>query len=386
MSVLPQRPGTVAAALAPPTATAGAQWIYADVGRTHLVHATLETRAGKLHFVVAETPIGSRAPEDVLVQATPLAGPWDVAVERAALEMRLAGSGDYERADGNRWTRITARPSISHLDGHLVPVPGGNGANAEFHLFHDRKQERERALVSLPRVDLPDGRFVLAELAFRFPHVETGDLGILHARLAQATLRSRLVRAHLDLRSHGFAKVVTNEDFLAAYGPDWRTDVRNAFDALTRRLLAGRLGRGDGWRPETVREPPVHLAALRMAYTDATLARVRAANLAPSEESALVARGEFAIRRWTTTRRKSVAHNEQHLLSLLECYLLARHGDEWGDDALRDREGAKLLRLVGKAEPRPEPVARAVAPTIERTVVPVGRDGYGATGVSVVRC
>lgn len=328
-------------------------WVYVDRDRTHEVHLELEPRGMRAEFVITEFPFGARDAAEMVQRRVPLEEPWEVKLEQAALETELALAGTYYRtsAGEGRWTPVRAPPPAApvRLDAHVLPLPGAADAAATvaFHHFHHAKERRDRVLVSLPRVDLDAARFVLADLAFRFPEVDAGDLSILHPRLAPSTLRTALVRAHVELPRQGFGKLLDPVDYAAAFGGGWRERVRESFAGLARRLLDGRIGPGEAPPEREGPVVPVDLVRLRDAFADERLAAVRARHLDADTEARLVSQGELPIRRWVAQRRREARHDEQHVLSLLEAYLLTRYGMRANRRDLRDLEGAKLLRHLG---------------------------------------
>ena len=81
---------------------------------------------------------------------------------------------------------------MSVTSGLEMPLPGAQSAahKMSFHHFHNRDGS-DRLLISMPRMDIPGDRQILAELAFEVPRDEAGTLDIVHPRLAPVTLRSR---------------------------------------------------------------------------------------------------------------------------------------------------------------------------------------------------
>ncbi len=332
-----------------PIAHHARHWVYLDKDRTHEVHVEVITDAKGSRFVTTEFAHRCLDPAEAVTHEEPIEAAWEIEVERTRVEGRLSRMGTYFRktVGESRWHPLQSRPQTAPL-GHAVSMPGGTHPEAKlgFHHFHDEKRSRDRLLLSVPRLDLAQPRFILADIAYEFPEINRGNLTIAHTRLTDITLRSVVSRADLDLADHGFRRLTTPLDYAAAYGADWRRTIPASIDEVTARVLAGRIGPGEAPRAD----PPVPLLGIHEAREllgDAALARLK--RYLNEEEDSLWARGELGIRRFVSARRRTTSNAEQHELSALEAYLLVGYGFHSGNAQLVGVEGAKLARWAAHA-------------------------------------
>lgn len=327
-------------------------WVYLDEARTHEVHAQLAPRPEDFVLATTEFPAGSRDPAEALVEERTLGSTEQVRLALVELEQRLALSGTYFRADVDdmRWAPLQAPAGARKLDlrafESALPAATGAqpGAKLSFHHFHASARDRDALLIALPRGDLAQPRSILAQLDFDFPHVDRGDLKVLHTRLAPGTLRSAVVKQHVELPAHGYAKLVEPKDYERAFGNGWVERTREVF----RRAAARVFTLAPPPPPPPVARDHAFIAAdrLQQAVAHPKLKTLRDRYVTPQEAEALLAGGELAIRRHVQVRRKRADHHAVYDLSLLESLLLVEYGLRRGQQALLDEEGAKLLRYA----------------------------------------
>lgn len=318
---------------------------YLDEPRTHEVRArVVATATGGFEFVVVETTPGAPSLEDAAVTRIAIQDAWEARFHQADLEGRLGQMGRYWRLDPERggWTLVLRHPGVPRVDLRALEWGTADG-RAAFHTFHHGGHEKDQLLVALPRRHPIGVRYLLADLAFDFPRAETGDLRILHERLAPGPLKSLLTREHLDLARRGFGKLVSPADFALLYGEGWQERVREAFEATLTRLHEGRLGVGTPSADAPVHDPV--LTDYQRILLDPRLGAIHQRFLAPGEEAELLAQTtEVAIHRFIAAKRRATPHDAQHLLSILEASLLARHGLKRGSAV--DPEVARQLRRL----------------------------------------
>lgn len=332
------------------TAPRPRHWVYLDDARTHEVHAQLAPRPGEFLLAMTEFPAGSRDPAEALVDERHLGTTEQVRLALSELEQRLALSGTYYRADVDdmRWAPLQAPAGARKVDlrAFEAALPGAQAAGAKlgFHHFHASSKGRDALLITLPRTDLATPRSVLAQLDFDFPHVDAGDLTVLHTRLAPGTLRSAVVKQHVELPTRGYAKLVEPRDYERAFGTGWVERTREVF----RRAAARVFHVAPPPPPPPVARDHAYLPAdrLRQAVAHPKLKALRERLVTPQEADALLGGGELTIRRHVQVRRRRADHHAVYDLSLLESLLLVEYGLRTGQQALLDEEGAKLLRYV----------------------------------------
>lgn len=329
-------------------------WVYLDDAKTHEVHAQVEPRPGEIYLAMTEFPAGSRDPAEALVDERRLGTEDQLRLALVELEQRLAVSGQYFRADveNMRWSPLQAPGGARKVDlrAFEVPLPGATtpAARLGFHHFHASSSKRDSLLITVPRTDLGTPRSILAQLDFDFPRVDTGDLRVLHTRLAAPTLRSRLVKEHLELPTHGYSKLVDGADYERTFGKGWADRARAMFRAAATRVFnlnAAPLA------PPSVSSDHAHIDAGRLeaALGSAKVKTLRARFVTQGEAEFLFGGGELAIRRFVQARRKKADHHVVYDLSILESALLVEYGLRKREQALLNEEGARLLRYAAPA-------------------------------------
>lgn len=325
-------------------------WVYLDEPRTHEVHAQIDARGPGYVFSTTEFPAFSRDPAEAIVDERALTSTEQLALAMRQLEERLALSGTYFRADvaDMRFAPLPAASGARKLDlrAHEIAIPGGApGAKMGVHHFHAAEGGRDRLLVTLPRLDQGGARSVLAQLDFDFPNVDAGDLAVLHPRLAAPTLRSALAKAHVELPTQGFAKLIEPTDYQRAFGSKWIERTRETFRLAASRVLGAR--RLEPPAPLAKEEyPAVEARSLAEALRDERVRALRSRYLGPGDADSLLSVGELAIRRYIQQKRRRADHHAQFDLSVVESSLLVEYGLRREMRALLDEEGAKLLRMM----------------------------------------
>lgn len=326
-------------------------WVYLDDARTHEVHAEVEAGPNDDRLVTTEFPAASRDPAEAIQTIRRVAAEAEVQLALNDLETRLRLSGNYFRANAAdmRWAPLG--PPLAgarvELRGFELPIPGAEakGARMSFHHFHAAAGE-DLLLISMPRVDVDDQKHALAELSFRFPRVDVGDLKLVHTRLTHSTLKSTLVKRHIELPRDGFAKLLEPRDYHSAYGDDWLEQTRGMFGkAATRMVDAGAappsvlMKRGSKGAPPTLPDIVRALATGRVAA-------LKARYLGEGEEQMAVIGGEHVIRRVVQTKRRTLPHTAAYDLSVLEATLLLDYAVRQEVYSLVEEEGEKLLRFA----------------------------------------
>ncbi|MEA3199027.1 MAG: hypothetical protein QOE90_455 [Thermoplasmata archaeon] len=322
-------------------------WIYLDEGRTHEVHAQVDPRPDESMFLVTEFPRGSRDPAEAVQQARRVGEEAELQAAVRELEDRLRLAGSYWRADAKdlAWAPLGASAKQVDLRALEMPLPGATNPahKMQFHHFHNPNGS-DKLLVAMPRLDVPGDRQILAELAFEFPRVEIGELDIVHPRLAPATLRSAIVREHLELPQKGFGKLVEAKDYVKSFGDGWIESAKQMWRGAAARMLSG--------RPQeplpTYQRPqrPQRVEEIREALGHAKILALKARFLVGEEGSRAVANGEHAIRRLIQAKRRQTDHTVAYELAMLETALLleqALRNEVW---SLFEEEQTKLLRYV----------------------------------------
>lgn len=330
-------------------------WVYLDDARSHEVHAEVEAAPAEDRLVTTEFPAGSRDPNEAIQSVTRVAAEAEVQRILTDLESRLRLTGNYYRADvaDMRWQPL-GRPAGADgqldLRGIELPVPGAGDGSARmgFHHFHASTSTggQDLLLISMPRLDMDPSKHALAELSFRFPRVDAGDLRVLHTRLTTSTLKSTLVKRHMELPRDGFAKLLEPKDYQAAYGDEWLEQTRGMFgQAASRMVNAGASGsaslltRGGPGAPADLDDVVRALGTRRIA-------ELKARVLADGEEQMCIAGGEHVIRRIVQAKRRSMPHTDAYLISVLEATLLCDYAVRQQVWSLVEEEGNKLLRFV----------------------------------------
>lgn len=321
--------------------------VYLDEARSHELHAETVPLPAGFRFVTTEFPVGSRDPLEALQLEETLGGASELRARIVDLEARLAATGVYWRTEPGEaapvhWQKVVLEaPPKLDLRAHEMAIPGEETTRMRFHHFHGKSQDR--LYVSLPRKDA-DGRHVLADLSFQFPHVDRADVRIVHPRLTGTMLSSAVAREHIELPRRGFRKLVEPAQYEEAYGRGWQEAAKQTFRKATSILLGHRAG------GPTIKELPRERAPvpdrLQEIMTCADMREALRAYLLPEEEAELIRAGEFAIRRWTQQKRRRADHRQQWQLSLVEASLLIRWAEGSGRKAVIEEEGAKLLRAA----------------------------------------
>lgn len=323
---------------------ASRHWVYVDEPRTHEVHAELAPRPGGTALVTTEFPSGSRDPADAVLAESLAAAEPDLLVMLRELEERLAHAGRYFKADAadGRWAPLPPpRSRAPDLRAHEVPLPesADPAARIRFHHFHKSGAD-DRLVISMPRKEVP-GRHVLAEMSFQFPHIERGELQVLHSRLAPATLRSTILREHVEAPRRGFAKLVEPADYQRAYGQGWLDKTRAMFRRATASLVAG-----EAERPREPQKAPDRIEAMRLAMLSPRAQALKERYVSPETEARVVPGGEHAVRRHIAHLRATHGHTIAYELSIVEAVLMLQYAIPARMWDLCEEEGAKLLRYV----------------------------------------
>jgi hypothetical protein len=196
----------------------------------------------------------------------------------------------------------------------------------------------------MPRMDIPGDRQILAELNFEFPRVEAGELQIVHPRLAPPTLRSALVREHIEMPQKGFGKLVEAADYVRSFGETWLESAKQMWRGAAARMLSPH-----PQEPiQAYQRPkrPDRVAEIQEALGSAKVLTLKARFLHGDEGARALAAGEHAIRRLIQTKRREMDHTVAYELAMLESSLLLEHAmgaEVW---SLFDEEQTKLLRYV----------------------------------------
>lgn len=347
--------------------SAGSSWTYVDDRRTHEIHVSLEPRR-TLDLVVREQVFGGtgRAAEEY-VERHVLTEPWEQKLHTLALETRLALLGNYHRSGPRGWTPVRLAQPRDRLDLAPLELEGGSDA-VEFHHFTSEGQ----AAVSLlgVRQETREGpRSLLVRIDYTFPHVEGGNLRIVHAKLPPPLYRSALASQHLELAAKRYRKAPRDTKRLGE--PKQWAAMRSALDNILARLVeapesgvglrdgAGRpldiraitlvaqaakaaQGAASGARsyaidfemdpapaPTEAKRPDVLIEEIpqdiAQALSEPRLVALHGRFVAPRVEEDLLRRGDRAIRLAMRTLRGQVRPDEQHLVSLLEASLLLRY-------------------------------------------------------------
>lgn len=317
-------------------------WIYVDDRRSHEVHAEVALHGERAALVTTEFPVGSRDPSEAVVAETPLASEPDLLAMIRELEERLAFAGRYFRADASdgRWAPLPPpRSRPPDLRAHEVPIPDAP-ADAKMRLHHFHKPGGDdRLVIAMPRKEMP-GRHILAEMRFRFPHVDEGEVQVLHTRLAPVTLQSSILREHVEAPRRGFSKLVEPTDYHRAFGAGWLDKTRTMFRRAAAVLVAG---------PATSPAPPAapaQLDEMRRALAAPRILQLKARFVTPETEARVVPAGEHSVRRHIGHLRAQHGHSVAYELSVLEAVLMLEYAIPAQMWDLCEEEGAKLLRYL----------------------------------------
>lgn len=324
-------------------------WVYLDAARTHELHAQALITGDDGLLVTTEFPAGSRDPGEVVRAKTPVRGEAELVARLLEIEERLAHTGRYFRAqaDDPRWEPLAPPRTPLDLRAHEVAIPGGEtgGARMRFHHFHaEGDRGEDRLLISMPRPGMA-GRHVLAQMRFGSPHVDAGELEVLHTRLAPQLLASAEAKAHVEASRKGLRKLFDARDYEAAFGSTWAERASVMFKKAAARFVDAPVPPGPSAqeRPHPV---PGELAAMRFALSHARVEALRARYVDPVTEAQLVEGGEHVIRRYVGKLRSRAPHQQHYDLSVLEAALLCEYAIPAKMWDLATDEGAKLLRYV----------------------------------------
>lgn len=324
--------------------------MYLNNERTHELHAQFTPQQGQGFFVTTEFPMGSREATEMVQAQTPVRGEAELTDLLKELEARLAVTGRYFRTEAGRldWTPLDVAPPPVDLRAHEAPIPGmeSTAGRMKFHHFHGATSGRDKLLISMPRPGL-EGRHVLAQLSFAFPHVDDGEMSVVHARLAPALLASAVAKEHVEAPRRGFAKLFEPLDYERAYGQGWFEKTKMMLQRASVRLVGGP---APAPVPVEARPPPLsapaRLELIRQALASPRIEALKAQYVDAVTEAMLVDTGEHAIRKYVNGVRRKVSHQRAYELSLLEAALLTQYAIPSKMWDLAGEEGAKLLRYV----------------------------------------
>lgn len=332
-----------------PAQLAARHWVYLDAARTHELHAQTAVSGNEGVLVTTEFPAGSRDPSEVVRAQTPVRGEPELLSLLGELEERLAHTGRYFRTEASdpRWMPLAEPARALDLRAHEAAIPGADGAGAKmrFHHFHGEDGGEDKLLISMPRPGMT-GRHVLAQMTFEFPHVDAGELEVLHARLAPSVLASVVAKEHVEAPRKGLQKLFEPRDYERTYGAKWAERASVMFKKATARFIdapAAPEPPAPELRPYPV---PGELAAMKAALSHSRIEALRARYVDPVTEAQLVEGGEHIIRRYVNKIRAKASHQQAYDLSLLEATLLCEYAIPAKMWDLAADEGAKLLRYV----------------------------------------
>lgn len=316
-------------------------WVYLDDQRTHEVHAQVALRAGEGVLVTTEFPAGSRDPAEVVQAQTRIAGEHELVDLLRELEDRLALAGRYFRADAQelKWAPLAPPTRTVDMRAHEAPLPDGSG-RMRVHHFHGEK--KDRLLIAMPRPGM-SARHVLAEMTFEFPHIEAGEMNVLHTRLSPATLASAVAREHIEAPRRGLAKLFEAADYARAYGERWIEPTRVMLAGAAARIVGGDT---PAPAPLVQHAPPTRLEQIKDGLSAPQVARLRGRWLDAVTEARLVDGGEHAIRKYVNGLRKKEQHDKSYELSILEATLLLQYAIPASMWDLAHEEGEKLMRFL----------------------------------------
>lgn len=322
-------------------------WVYLNTERTHELHAQFTPQPDGGLFVTTEFPMGSREVTEMVQSQSPAHGEAELANLLKDLEGRLALTGRYFRTEAGRldWTALETTPPPIDLRAQEIPIPGmeATGGRMKLHHFHGATSGRDRLVISMPRPGM-SGRHVLAQLEFAFPHVEDGDMSVLHPRLAPALLASVVAREHVEAPRRGFAKLFAPHDYERAYGGGWFEKTKGMLQRASARIVGGPAP--IIVEPRRPPAPPARLDQIRAALASPRIEALKAQYVDAVTEAMLVEGGEHTIRRYVGGLRRKVTHLRAYEISLLEAALLTEYAIPTSMWDLAAEEGAKLLRYV----------------------------------------
>lgn len=341
-------------------------WAYVDDRRTHRVD-TLLRRGRTLEYVIVERAIGNEDPGEVFEEVHALVEPWESRVHQLALEARISQLGNYYKSAGAGWHPVRAGVARA-LD--LEPLDlEGEGSVVEFHHYQEKEGNHAVTLIGVHE-ELPRGRrSLLARLDYTYPHVDSGNLQLLHPRLPPPVFRSALASQHCELRELKFEKLHRAAD-LGMDARSWSA-LKAVLETILARLIEGRLGKANEAGPHETRHDALSaLEALALArrtrnassstarsfetedelgptasgvegkkptvmmeqlpsdiltaMNEPKLVALHARFLPPGEDARLIEEGDLAILRAMRRKREEVDPKERHLVSLLEASLLLR--------------------------------------------------------------
>ena len=323
-------------------------WVYTNDARTHEVHAQSAipgNRAGILR--TTEFPVGSNDPTEVVLAEMRVEDELQLRMLLRELEERLAFTGTYYRADAAnmKWANLPQpERTAPDLRAHQVPLPGaGKGAAMQLHHFHKQDAGQDRMLLSMPSPGAP-GRHVLAQVEFDWPDMAGGDLNILHHKLTATTLKSSVVREHIEAPRKGFAKLIEARDYQRTFGDSWRERTKQMLSRAANVFFGTDA-------PSTPPEPlpagaPEDLQLMRESLSSPRVMALKARFVSSIDEAHLVAGGEHAIRRHILGLRMRNDHRSHYDLAIVEAALLLQYADPAQMWDLVTEAGGKVMRFV----------------------------------------
>lgn len=321
-------------------------WVYLDDQRTHEVHAQYSSTGPQGLLLTTEFPMGSREPGEMVQAQTPVRGEAELLTLLGELEQRLVLGGRYYRSEaGNvQWTPVTAARVDVDLRAHEAPIPGMEtiGGRMRFHHFHG-ETGRDKLVISMPRPGM-EGRHVLAQMDFDFPSIETGEMSVLHTRLATPLLASAVAKEHIEAPRRGFRKLFGSRDYERAYGEGWFEQTKAMLSHAAARLIGGQPP-----APTPVATPvamPSKIERMRAALATSRVEALKLRFIDPVTEAVLVEGGEHGIRRYIHKLRMRTSHQESYDVSMLEAILLTEYALPAKMWDLAHDEGGKLLRYL----------------------------------------
>lgn len=329
---------------ATPSGVTARHWVYLDDQRSHEVHAQIAQRGADAILHTTEFPAGSRDPGEVVHAQTQVNGEAELVTLIRELEDRLALTGTYYRADAQtlQWSPLPAPTRTVDLRAHESALP--DGGKMRFHHFHGASEGRDKLLIAMPRPGM-QARHVLAEMTFQFPHVDAGELNVLHTRLSSATLASTVAREHIEAPRRGLRKLFEPADYERTYGSSWLERTRSVFAGAAARLVGGPAPVAAA--PKIVpHKPPNRLEEIKAALSSQKVATLRGRWLDPMTEARLVEGGEHAIRKWIQALRRKQPHQAAYDISVLEAALLLEYAIPAQMWDLAEEEGSKMLRFM----------------------------------------
>ncbi|HVM46167.1 MAG TPA: hypothetical protein VM582_09550 [Candidatus Thermoplasmatota archaeon] len=320
----------------PPAQPHGASaWRYVDRARAHEVHVVWDPTGRRVRIVeLAPGAPAARFEDEQRVEQA-----WELEVALWLLEARLSQIGEYWRAQSGRegWWKVQQPAGLPPPETRRNEVLKVDGAQL-LHHFHDPRAKRDRVLVGL-RVDAAGFRLLRAHVDI--PALEVERVDVLHERLPLPLARSLLLREQSSMRQAELRELFTREDYTAAFGAGGDKRAARVVDEAVARAL----GRASA-APAPAQAQQQVVEQFLGLLDDPRLGALHRRFLRLDEEEDLLATGPIDIRRAMRQKRAGVAHDEQHLLTILEASLLARHRVRSGAVQHTDPEVVALTRLA----------------------------------------